>query len=178
MIAKRDAFMMTGPTHAIVQSVLPQTLGYSLLDSPAGLAAWLGQALVDFSDTRPEAGGGVSVAQQVDNIALYWFTGTGASAARWYWEAVRATPRSAQAQNEETVTVPTAFTLFPGEPYPTARRWAEHRYRNIISWNEMEYGGHYAGWEKPGLLVSALRNAFRQARNRQGPTDPVMASSP
>ncbi|MEU4896200.1 epoxide hydrolase [Streptomyces sp. NPDC044780] len=178
MIAKRDAFMMTGPTHAIVQSVLPQTLGYSLLDSPAGLAAWLGQALVDFSDTRPEAGGGVSVAQQVDNIALYWFTGTGASAARWYWEAVRATPRSAQAQNEETVTVPTAFTLFPGEPYPTARRWAEHRYRNIISWNEMEYGGHYAGWEKPGLLVSGLRNAFRQARGRQGPTDRAMASSP
>jgi pimeloyl-ACP methyl ester carboxylesterase len=160
MIAKRDRFMRTGPTHALVQSVLPQTLGYSLL------AAWLGQALVDFSDTRPEAGGGVSVAQQVDDIALYWFTGTGASAARWYWEAVRATPRSAAEQNAQTVTVPTAFTLFPGEPYPTARRWAEHRYRDIISWNEMEYGGHYAGWEKPGVLVSELRNAFRQARDR------------
>jgi hypothetical protein len=69
--------------------VLPQTLGYSLIDSPAGLAAWLSEALVAFSDTRPEAGGGVSVAQQLDDIALYRFTGTAASAARWYWEAMR-----------------------------------------------------------------------------------------
>ncbi len=102
MIAKRDRFLRTGPIHVIVQSVLPQTLGYSLLDSPAGLAAWLGQALVAFSDTRPEAGGGVSVPQQVDDIALYWFTGTGASAARWYWEAARCGPRSAEAQNAQT----------------------------------------------------------------------------
>ena len=166
MIAKRDSFMRTGPTHVIVQSVLPQTLGYSLLDSPAGLAAWLGEALVAFSDTRPEAGGGVSVAHQVDDIALYWFTGTGASAARWYWEAVRSRPRSVEAQNAQAVTVPTACTLFPGEPFPVARRWAERRYHKLISWNEMEYGGHYPGWEKPDVLVSELRNAFRQARAR------------
>lgn len=166
MIAKRERFMRTGPTHVIVQSVLPQTLGYALLDSPAGLAAWLGEALVGFSDTRPEAGGGVSVAHQVDNIALYWFTGTGASTARWYWEAVRWTPRSAQEQNAQPVTVPTACMLFPGEPYPVARRWAERRYRNLVSWNEMEYGGHYPGWEHPDVLVSELRNAFRPARDR------------
>ena len=166
MIAKRDRFMMTGPTHAIVQGVVPQTLGYSLLDSPAGLAAWLSEALVAFSDTRPEAGGGVSVAQQLDDIAVYWFTGTGASAARWYWEAMRWIPRGAEAQNAQTVTVPTAFTLFPAEPFPTAQRWAEHRYHNLISWNEMPYGGHYPGWEHPGLLVSEIRDAFRQARDR------------
>jgi pimeloyl-ACP methyl ester carboxylesterase len=166
MIAKRDAFLRTGPTHVLVQSVLPQTIGYSLLDSPAGLAAWLSEALVAFSDTRPEAGGGVSVAQQVDDIALYWFTRTGASTARWYWEAAQGTPRSAEAQNAQTVTVPTACTLFPAEPFPVARRWAEHRYHNLISWNEMEYGGHYPGWEQPGVLVSELRNAFRQARGR------------
>ncbi|WP_328606935.1 epoxide hydrolase 1 [Amycolatopsis sp. NBC_00345] len=166
MIAQRDRFMSTGPTHVIAQAMLPQTLGYSLLDSPAGLAAWLSQALVGFSDTRPEAGGGVSVAQQVDDIALYWFTGTGASTARWYWEAVRWTPRDAEAQNARAVTVPTACTLFPGEPFPVARRWAEHRYHNITSWNEMEYGGHYPGWEKSAVLVSELRNAFREARDR------------
>jgi pimeloyl-ACP methyl ester carboxylesterase len=167
MIAKRDAFMRTGPTHWIVQGVLPQTLGYSLLDSPAGLAAWLGEALVAFSDTRPEAGGGVSVARQVDDIALYWFTGTGASTARWYWEAARSGgPRSAQAQNVQAVTVPTACTLFPAEPFPIARRWAERRYHNLTSWNEMEYGGHYPGWEQPDLLVSELRNAFRQVHDR------------
>ncbi|MFD6156131.1 alpha/beta fold hydrolase [Nocardia sp. NPDC060256] len=166
MIAKRDRFMMTGPTHVIVQGMLPQTLGYSLLDLPAGLAAWLSEALVAFSDTRSESGGGVSVAQQVDDIALYWFTGTGASAARWYWEALRWTPRSAEQQNAQAVTVPTACTLFPGEPFPVAKRWAERRYHNLISWNEMPYGGHYAGWEQPGVLVSELRNAFRQARIR------------
>lgn len=166
MIAKRDRFMRTGPTHVIVQGMLPQTFGYSLLDSAAGLAAWLSEALVAFSDTRPEAGGGVSVAQQVDDIALYWFTGTGASTARWYWEAVRWVPRSAEEQNTQTVEVPTACTLFPAEPFPVARRWAQRRYRNLTSWNEMEYGGHYPGWEQPEVLVAELRNAFRRARNR------------
>ncbi|MFI1919870.1 epoxide hydrolase family protein [Nocardia sp. NPDC020380] len=166
MIAKRTRFMMTGPTHVIVQGMLPQTLGYSLLDSPAGLAAWLSEALVAFSDTRPEAGGGVSVEQQLDDIALYWFTGTGASTARWYWEALRWGPRTAEAQNEQAVTVPTACTLFPGEPFPVAQRWAARRYHNLISWNEMEYGGHYPGWEHSDVLVSELRNAFRQARSR------------
>ncbi|MCO6000110.1 epoxide hydrolase family protein [Actinoallomurus rhizosphaericola] len=165
MLARRERFMLTGSTHVRVQSVLPQTLGYSLLDSPAGLAAWLSEALVAFSDTRPEAGGGVSVAQQLDDIALYWFTRTGASAARWYWEAARGTPRDAETQNALTVTVPTAFTLFPAEPFPVSRRWAARRYHNLISWNEMEYGGHFAGWEQPGVLVSELRNAFRQVRD-------------
>ncbi|CAL9324086.1 epoxide hydrolase family protein [Streptomyces sp. SudanB66_2053] len=166
MNAKRAAFLGTGPTHVIAQGMLPQTLGYSLVDSPAGLAAWLGQALVGFSDTRPEAGGGVTLAQQVDDIALYWFTRTGASTARWYWEALRWSPRSSEEQNARPVTVPTAFTLFPAEPFPVARRWAERRYQNLISWNEMEYGGHYPGLENPDLLVSELRNAFRQARGR------------
>ncbi|WP_091612991.1 epoxide hydrolase family protein [Amycolatopsis saalfeldensis] len=161
LIAKRDRFLATGPTHVIAQGMLPQTLGYSLLDSPAGLAAWLDEALVAFSDTRPEAGGGVSVAQQVDDIALYWFTGTGASAARWYWESMRSRQQLAQ---EQPVTVPTACTLFPGEPFPVARRWAERSYANLISWNEMEHGGHYPGWEHPDVLISELRNAFRTVR--------------
>ncbi|MDT8912275.1 epoxide hydrolase [Amycolatopsis sp. PS_44_ISF1] len=160
-IARREQFLRTGPTHVIVQGLLPQTLGYSLVDSPAGLAAWLAEALAGFSDTRPEAGGGVSLAQQVDDIALYWFTGTGASTARWYWESLRWEQRGAEAENARAVTVPTACTLFPGEPFPIARRWAERRYRDLISWNEMEYGGHYPGWEKPDVLVDEIRNAFR-----------------
>jgi pimeloyl-ACP methyl ester carboxylesterase len=62
------------------------------------------------------------------------------------------------------VTVPTACTLFPAEPFPVARRWAERRYRNITAWNEMDHGGHYPGWEHPDLLVTELRNAFRDGR--------------
>ncbi|WP_236795043.1 epoxide hydrolase family protein [Amycolatopsis sp. GM8] len=164
LVAKRDRFLMTGPTHALVQGFLPQTLGYSLLDSPAGLAAWLGEGLAAWSDSRPEAGGGVSLAQQLDNIALYWFTGTGASSARWYWEHIRWIPRGAEAQNAQPVTVPTFCTLFPAEPLPVVRRWAERRYTNLAGWNEMEYGGHFAGWEQPDVLVGELREAFRKAR--------------
>ncbi|PSM40399.1 epoxide hydrolase [Streptomyces dioscori] len=161
---KRASFLRTGPTHVIAQGMLPQTLGYSFVDSPAGLAAWLSEALVGFSDTRPEAGGGVTQAQQLDDIALYWFTRTGASTARWYWEAMRWSPRSSEEQNARPVTTPTAFTLFPAEPFPIARRWAERRYRNIISWNEMEYGGHFPGLEHPDVLVNEIRNAFRLVR--------------
>jgi pimeloyl-ACP methyl ester carboxylesterase len=164
MIEKRDQFLRDGFGFGMIQGTRPQTLGYSLLDSPAGLAAWLGEKLFAFADTRPDAGGGVSLAQQLDNIALYWFTGTGASTARWYWESIRSGARSAEEQNAQSVTVPTACTLFPGEPFPIARRWAERRFHNLISWNEMKTGGHYPGWERPDLLIAELRTAFSHAR--------------
>ncbi|WAP52199.1 epoxide hydrolase [Arthrobacter sp. ATA002] len=163
-LAQRDNFMATGPTHVMAQGALPQTLGYSFIDSPVGLAAWLDQALVAFSDTRPEAGGGVSLNDRIDNIALYWLTATGASTARWYWETIRTVARGPEEENARPVTVPTSFTLFPGEPYPNAHRWAERRYLDIVSWNEMEYGGHYPGWEQPTVLVVELRNASRHLR--------------
>lgn len=165
MLEKRGQFLREEFGFGMIQGTRPQTLGYSLLDSPAGLAAWLGEKLAAFADTRPEAGGGVSIAQQLDNIALYWFTGTGASTARWYWEAAQWRPRSAEEENARPVTVPTACSLFPTEPYPIARRWAARRFHNLISWNELDRGGHYPGWEQPDLLVSELRNAFRHVRN-------------
>lgn len=163
-LEKRNLFLVDVGGFAMIQGTRPQTLGYSLQDSPVGLAAWLSEKMIAFSDTRPEVGGGVSLAQQVDNIALYWFTATGASTARWYWEARRWTPRSAEEENAQTVSVPTACTLFPAEPYPIARKWAERRFINLIAWNEMDRGGHYPGWEQPELLISELRNAFRHAR--------------
>ncbi|WP_033344044.1 epoxide hydrolase family protein [Catenuloplanes japonicus] len=161
-IEKRDRFVRGGMLHVMVQSLRPQTLGYALVDSPVGLAAWLGERLDAFAGTP-----GVSQERQADNIALYWFTGTGASTARWYWESgPRWGPRGAEAQNAQPVTVPTAFTLFPDEPYPVVRRWAERRYRNIVAWDEMAEGGHFPGWEHPGVLVTELRAAFRHVRNR------------
>ncbi|WP_158811139.1 epoxide hydrolase family protein [Beijerinckia sp. L45] len=175
IVEKRGQFLTEGLGFVMIQATRPQTLGYALLDSPAGLAAWLGEKLVAFSDMRPEAGGGVSLAQQLDNIALYWFTGTGASTARWYWEAVRSRARNAAEENAQFVTVPTACTLFPGEPYPIARRWAERRFHNLISWNEMKIGGHYPGWEQPDLLIAELRNAFRHARRGTEDDGPARA---
>ncbi len=160
MIAQRDRFVRSGMVHVLAQSLRPQTFGYAWLDSPAGLAAWLGEHLDAFADNR-----GVSQERQIDNIALYWFTRTGASTARWYWESgPRWSPRSAEEQNAQPVTVPTAFTLFPGEPFPVARRWAERRYQNITAWHEQKRGGHYPGWEHPDVLVDELRSAFRAAR--------------
>ncbi|MBE1463407.1 hypothetical protein H4W33_002419 [Kibdelosporangium phytohabitans] len=154
MLAKRDLHLMDGYGFGMLMGTRPQTIGYSLLDSPAGLAAWLGEKFAAYSD-------GLSVAQRVDNIALYWLTGTGASSSRWYWEAMRWMPRTAEDENAQPVTVPTACSLFPADPWPTARRWAERRYLDLRSWHELDRGGHFPGLEQPDLLVSEIRDAFR-----------------
>lgn len=159
-IQKRDQFVRGGMPHVMIQGLRPQTFGYSLVDSPSGLAAWLGEHMDAFSGDP-----GVTQQRQVDNIALYWFTGTGASTSRWYWEsAMRWGSHSAEEQNAQPVDVPAAFTLFPAEPFPVARRWAERRYRDIVAWTEAEQGGHYPGWEHPELLVTEIRDGLRHAR--------------
>ncbi|SDD98302.1 epoxide hydrolase family protein [Auraticoccus monumenti] len=161
LLATRNHYLVDGSGYQRIQATRPQTIGYSLVDSPAGLAAWLGEKMVAYADTRPEAGGGVSVAQQVDNIALYWFTRTGASTARWYWDAQRWAPQGAREEDTQPITVPTAALVFPGEPFPIARRWAERRFTNLVSWTEPAHGGHFAGWEQPDVLVADLRDVFR-----------------
>ncbi|EMD24690.1 epoxide hydrolase family protein [Amycolatopsis azurea] len=162
MLDRRDLHLADGYGFGLLMGTRPQTLGYSLLDSPAGLAAWLGEKFAAYADERPGSGGGVSVADQVDNIAMYWLTGTGASSARWYWEAMRWVPRSAEEENASPVTVPTAVSQFPADPWPTAFRWAERRYRNLHRWTELERGGHFPGLEQPDLLVSEIRESFRE----------------
>ncbi|WP_158883375.1 epoxide hydrolase family protein [Amycolatopsis anabasis] len=169
---RRDLHLADGYGFGLLMGTRPQTLGYSLVDSPAGLAAWLGEKFAAYADTRPEVGGGVSVSQQVDNIALYWLTGTGAATARWYWEAMRWVPRSAEEENAQPVTTPTACSLFPADPWPTARRWAERRYHDLRSWHELDRGGHFPGLEQPELLVSEIRDAFRQVRTGPPPNSP------
>nr|WP_042197673.1 epoxide hydrolase family protein [Kibdelosporangium sp. MJ126-NF4]CEL23106.1 Epoxide hydrolase [Kibdelosporangium sp. MJ126-NF4]CTQ90243.1 Epoxide hydrolase (EC 3.3.2.9) [Kibdelosporangium sp. MJ126-NF4] len=164
MIERRDLHMADGYGFGLQMGTRPQTLGYALLDSPSGLAAWLGEKFAAYSDTRPGSGGGVSPRQQADGISLYWLTGTGASSSRWYWESLRWVPRSAEQENAQTVTVPTACSLFPAEPWPTARRWAERRYVDLRSWHELDRGGHFPGLEQPDLLVAELRDAFRRLR--------------
>ncbi|MFD9890451.1 epoxide hydrolase family protein [Amycolatopsis sp. NPDC059027] len=165
LLDRRDLHLMDGYGFGTQMSTRPQTIGYALLDSPAGLAAWLGEKFAAYGDNRPEAGSRMSVAKQVDTIALYWLTGTGASTARWYWEAMRWVPRSAEEENARPVTVPTACSLFPADPWPTARRWAERRYRDLRSWHELDRGGHFPGLEQPDLLVAELRDAFRELRS-------------
>ncbi|MGW0515975.1 epoxide hydrolase family protein [Crossiella sp. NPDC003009] len=124
---KRDHHLAEGYGFAQVMGTRPQTIGYSLLDSPAGLAAWLGEKFEAYADTRPTVGGGVSLAQQVDHLALYWLTRTGASSARWYWEAMRWVPRSAEQENDQPVLAPPPARCSPlirGRPRGAGRSGA------------------------------------------------------
>jgi pimeloyl-ACP methyl ester carboxylesterase len=155
--------------YIIEQGQTPQTIGYSLTDSPIGLAAWILDHDTDsyekisraFHDGR--ASGNLTRDHILDNITLYWLTHTGASAARIYWEGVRAAALAAGQATPE-VSLPVAFTVFPDEIFKAPRSWAERVYPNLIYWSEVDRGGHFAAWEEPELFASELRAAFRPLR--------------
>jgi pimeloyl-ACP methyl ester carboxylesterase len=155
--------------YIVEQGQSPQTIGYSLTDSPAGLAAWIldhdtdaytkiARAFVD-----GVASGGLTRDQILDNITLYWLTGTGASAARMYWES-RHAPAAPPGRTPPEVSLPVAFTVFPGEIYRAPRSWAEQVYPNLVYFNEVGNGGHFAAWEEPDLFAGEMRAAFRSLR--------------
>jgi pimeloyl-ACP methyl ester carboxylesterase len=157
--------------YIVQQSQSPQTIGFSLTDSPAGLAAWILEHDRDayekiaraFVDGNPS--GGLTRDEILDNVTLYWLTATGASAARIYWENARATAAAAAAaQSPPSVSLPVAFTVFPGEIYRAPRSWAEQVYPNLVYFNEVERGGHFAAWEEPELFAREMRAAFRSLR--------------
>ena len=153
------------------QVTRPQTIGYSLLDSPIGLAAWMLDHDTDsyykisraFVDGEPV--GNLTRDSILDNITLYWLTGTGASAARWYWETGRANAAAGAAgQVPPPVSVPVSFTTFPGEIFPAPRSWVETAYPGLAYYNQVDRGGHFAAWEEPQLFTEELRAAFRPLR--------------
>jgi pimeloyl-ACP methyl ester carboxylesterase len=153
------------------QGQSPQSIGYSLNDSPAGLAAWILDHDTDayekisraFLDEKPP--GGLTRDQILDNITLYWLTETATSAARMYWESQRATAAAAAAgQTPPEVSLPVAVTVFPGEIYRAPRNWVERVYPNLSYFNEAEKGGHFAAWEEPELFAAEMRAAFKSMR--------------
>jgi pimeloyl-ACP methyl ester carboxylesterase len=164
-----NAFTTDGFGYFLEQSTRPQTIGYSLLDSPVGLAAWMLDHDTDsyykisraFVDKQPA--GGLTRDTIVDNITLYWLTGTGASAARWYWEFGRAVA-GAGGQAPPPVRVPVGFTTFPGEIWAAPRSWVETVYPGLAYFNEADRGGHFPAWEEPELLAAEVRAAFRPLR--------------
>ncbi|MFG1765313.1 epoxide hydrolase family protein [Micromonospora parva] len=165
-------FSMDGFGYFLEQSTRPQTIGYSLLDSPVGLAAWMLDHDTDsyykisraFLDGEPA--GGLTRDSILDNITLYWLTGTGASSARWYWEQGRfQAAAQASGQAPPPVTVPVGFTTFPGEIWAAPRSWAEAVYPGIAYFNEADRGGHFAAWEEPELFSAEVRAAFGPLRN-------------
>jgi pimeloyl-ACP methyl ester carboxylesterase len=163
-------FRATGFGYFLEQATRPQTIGYALLDSPIALAAWMLDHDTDayykiasaFVEGKPS--GGLTRDHILDNITTYWLTGTGASAARSYWENGQATARAA-GQAPPPVKVPVGFTTFPGEIVATPRSWVEQAYPTLIYFNKVDKGGHFAAWEEPELFTTEVRAAFRFLRS-------------
>jgi pimeloyl-ACP methyl ester carboxylesterase len=164
-------FRESGFGYFLEMATRPQTIGYALLDSPVALAAWLLDHDTDsyykisraFVDGEPV--GNLTRDNIVDNITLYWLTGTGASAARSYWEDGQALAQArASGQAPPEVSLPVGFTTFPGEIWRTPRSWVENSYPNVTYFNEVDRGGHFAAWEEPELFASEVRAAFRSSR--------------
>jgi pimeloyl-ACP methyl ester carboxylesterase len=153
--------------YAVMMAARPQTL-YGIADSPIGLAAWL----LDHNDADGQPAAAVTAALErttsetgeltrdelLDNITLYWLTNTGVSASRLYWEY------KGGFFDAKGVTIPVAVTVFPGEQYEAPRSWTEKAYPNLIHYNKVEKGGHFAAWEQPQLFTEELRAAFRSLR--------------
>jgi pimeloyl-ACP methyl ester carboxylesterase len=163
-------FRTSGFGYFLEQVTRPQTIGYSLLDSPAGLAAWMLDHDTDsyykisraFVDGEPV--GNLTRDSIIDNITLYWLTGTGASAARWYWEFGQAQAAAGAGEAPPAVSVPVGFTTFPGEIWAAPRSWVETVYPDLTYFNDLDRGGHFPAWEEPELFSTEVRAAFSSLR--------------
>jgi pimeloyl-ACP methyl ester carboxylesterase len=164
-------FRASGFGYFLEQATRPQTIGYALVDSPVALAAWMLDHDTDsyykissaFVDGKPS--GNLTRDHILDNITLYWLTGTGGSAARSYWEGGQAQARAAASgQAPPEVSVPVGFTTFPGEIFRAPRSWVEAGYPNVTYFNEVDKGGHFAAWEEPELFATEVRAAFKSLR--------------
>jgi pimeloyl-ACP methyl ester carboxylesterase len=162
-------FHATGAGYFVEQATRPQTIGYALLDSPVALAAWMldhdtdAYYKISRAFTGGQPSGGLTRDHILDNITLYWLTGTGVSAARSYWEEGQENARAA-GQAPTPVSIPVGFTTFPGEIWRTPRSWVEKAYPNVVYFNEVDKGGHFAAWEEPELFSEEIRAAFRTLR--------------
>jgi pimeloyl-ACP methyl ester carboxylesterase len=162
-------FRKSGFGYFLEQTTRPQTIGYALLDSPVALAAWMLDHDTDsyykisraFLQRQPA--GNLTRDHILDNITLYWLTGTGTSAARSYWEGGRAAALAA-GQAPPAVSLPVAFTTFPGEIFRAPRSWVEKSYHTLTYFHEADRGGHFAAWEEPELFSEEVRAAFRSLR--------------
>jgi len=147
----------------------PQTIGYSLLDSPIGLAAWMldhdedSYEKISRAFLGGEPTGGLTRDAVLDNITLYWLTNTGASTSRIYWETGRAAKASLK-NPPPHVKLPVAYTVFPDELFQAPEHWVKHAYHNLVYYNEAPKGGHFAAWEEPDIFSQEMRAAFSSLR--------------
>jgi pimeloyl-ACP methyl ester carboxylesterase len=152
------AAKMGNRSYATMMGTRPQTIGYALTDSPAGLAAWM----YDYNNGEPERL--LTRDEMLDDITLYWLTNTATSSARLYWETSGQSVLLAAAQKTAEILLPVAITVFPEEIYRAPETWARRAYRNLIYFHEVDKGGHFAAWEEPELFSAELRAASRSLR--------------
>ncbi len=153
-----DTFYKKYRAYGAIMGTRPQVIGYALTDSPAGLAAWM----YDYNNGEPERL--LTKDQMLDDVTLYWVTNSAASSARIYWETAGQSVILSAAQKTTEISLPVAITVFPDEVYRAPETWARLAYRNLIYFNEVNKGGHFAAWEEPELFSAELRAAFRSLR--------------
>jgi pimeloyl-ACP methyl ester carboxylesterase len=143
------------------QATRPQTVGYALADSPVGQAMWIYEKFQAWTDNHGNPEDALSMDAMLDDITLYWLTNTGASSARIYWQNSQGKPAGFSAGRIE---LPMAATIFPREIYRAPKAWAQALWPNMIYWNEVDRGGHFAAFEQPRLFAEEMRKAFRTVR--------------
>jgi pimeloyl-ACP methyl ester carboxylesterase len=157
--ASVDTFYKKYRAYGVMMGTRPQTIGYALTDSPVGLAAWIH----DYNNG--ELARRLDRDDVLDDITLYWLTNTATSAARIYWETAGQSIILSAAQRTSEISLPVAISVFPEEVYRAPESWARRAYRNLIYFNEVDKGGHFAAWEQPELFAGELRAAFRSLRS-------------
>jgi pimeloyl-ACP methyl ester carboxylesterase len=155
---KLGAFYKLNCGYAAMMVTRPQTVGYGLSDSPAGLAAWMYDKFAQWTYSGGEPERSLTKDEMLDDITLYWLTNSAISSAQLYWE------NNANNFNAVDISLPAAVTVFPGEIYQAPRSWAERAYHKLIYFNEVDKGGHFAAWEQPDLFSAELRAAFKSLR--------------
>lgn len=158
-----SAFFGRNAAYGAMMVTRPQTIGYALNDSPVGLAAWMYDKIAQWTDSDGQPERVLGRDAILDDISLYWLTGTATSAGRFYWENNN-NNFSATAQKTDRITVPVAVSVFPGEIYRAPRSWTERAYPSLYYFNSLDKGGHFAAWEQPQLFSTELRAAFRPLR--------------
>jgi pimeloyl-ACP methyl ester carboxylesterase len=156
-LASVNDYMSRDSGYSKQQSTRPQTLGYALVDSPAGQCAWILEKFWSWSDTGGDPVGVLGADRILDNVMLYWLPATGASSGRMYWESFSNPPLG-------PVSVPMGASVFPKEIFRASRRWAARQYSDIRYWGEPAVGGHFAAFEQPKIFVDEVRNFFRTVR--------------
>jgi pimeloyl-ACP methyl ester carboxylesterase len=154
-----EAFYRDNSAYAAMMNTRPQTIGYSLVDSPVGMAAWMYEKIAQWTYSGGQPERVLTRDEILDDISLYWLTGTGASAARIYWE-----DHSNNFNARGLIDMPVAVSVFPGEIFRAPKTWAERCYKSLFYFNEASNGGHFAAWEQPQIFAEEVRAAFRPFR--------------